>query len=47
MTRDGTPLEPKTVEHKFYARGRGPVLTLDISGGSGREELLRFTRGRR
>jgi hypothetical protein len=47
MTRDWTPLEPKTVEHKFYARGRGPVLTLDVSGGSGREELLRFTRGGR
>jgi hypothetical protein len=47
MTRDWTPLEPATVEHKFYARGTGPVLALDISGGSGREELLRFTRGGR
>ena len=47
MTRDWTPLEPDVVEHKFYARGTGPVLTLDISGGSGREELLRFTPGRR
>jgi len=47
MTRDWTPLEPDVVEHKFYARGTGPVLALDISGGSGREELLRFTRGRR
>jgi hypothetical protein len=47
MTRDWTPLEPATVEHKFYARGTGPVLALDISGGSGREELLRFTRGNR
>jgi hypothetical protein len=47
MTRDWTPLQPETVEHKFYARGTGPVLTLDVSGGSGREELLRFTRGGR
>jgi hypothetical protein len=47
MTRDWTPLEPATVEHKFYARGTGPVLTLDVSGGRGREELLRFTRGGR
>ena len=47
MTRDWTPLEPRTVEHKFYARGTGPVLALDVSGGSGREELLRFTRGGR
>jgi hypothetical protein len=47
MTRDWTPLEPDVVEHKFYARGTGPVLTLDVSGGSGREELLRVTRGSR
>jgi hypothetical protein len=45
MTRDWTPLEPDVVEHKLYARGTGPVLTLDVSGGSGREELLRVTRG--
>jgi hypothetical protein len=45
MTRDTNPLEPRVSEHKFYARGVGPVLTLDISGGSGREELLRYTEG--
>jgi len=44
MTRDWTPLEPDATEHKFYARGTGPVLSLDVTGG-GREELLRFTRG--
>jgi hypothetical protein len=44
MTRDTTPLEPDVVEHKFYARGLGPVLAIGISGGSGREELVRFTR---
>lgn len=42
MTRDTNPLEPKVNEHKFYAEGVGPVLTLDISGGTGREELLSF-----
>ena len=42
-TRDTTPLEPDVVEEKFYAKGVGPVLTTDKSGG--REELLRFTRG--
>jgi hypothetical protein len=47
MTRDWTPLEPDVVEHKFYARGTGPVLALDISGAGGREELLRFTGGGR
>ena len=42
MTRDTNPLEPKVNEHKFYAEGVGPVLTLDISGGTGREELLSY-----
>ena len=46
MTKDYTPLEPALVEHKFYAKGVGPVLALTISGGSDREELVRFTRGR-
>lgn len=45
MTKDFTPLEPKVLEHKFYARGVGPVLTDAVSGGGGREELLRFSAG--
>ncbi len=40
MTKDLNPLEPKVQELKFYAEGVGPVLTLNISGGSGREELV-------
>ena len=44
MTKDFTPLEPDVLEHKLYARGVGPVLVVDVSGGSGREELLRFRR---
>jgi hypothetical protein len=43
MTKDHTPLDPDVLEHKFYAKGVGPVLVVAISGGSGREELLRFT----
>jgi hypothetical protein len=43
MTRDTTPLEPDVNEHKFYAKGVGPVLALALSGGGGREELIRFT----
>jgi hypothetical protein len=43
MTRDTTPLEPDVNEHKFYAKGVGPVLALGLAGGGGREELLRFT----
>jgi hypothetical protein len=46
MTRDHTPLDPKLLEHKFYARGVGPVLALAIAGGSDKEELIRFERPR-
>jgi len=46
MTRDVNPLEPRVLEFKFYARGVGPILALNVSGGSGREELVSFRRGR-
>jgi hypothetical protein len=46
MTRDVNPLEPRILEYKFYARGVGPVLAVSVSGGSDREELVRFRRGR-
>ncbi len=42
MTRDTITIEPDIEEHKFYAPGVGLVLTLDISGGTGREELIRI-----
>ena len=45
QTRDTNPLEPKVEENKLYARDVGPVLTLDLSGGTGREELLAYTPG--
>jgi hypothetical protein len=45
MTRNINPLEPKSVEFKFYARGVGPVLAVGVSGGSDREELVRFKKG--
>jgi hypothetical protein len=45
MTRDENPLEPRILEYKFYARGVGPVLAVSVSGGSDREELVRFRRG--
>jgi hypothetical protein len=45
MTRDVNPLEPRVLEFKFYARGVGPVLALNVSGGSDREELVRFRTG--
>jgi hypothetical protein len=40
MTKDTNPLEPKTLEFKFYAPSVGPVLAITVSGGSDREELL-------
>jgi hypothetical protein len=46
MTRDVNPLKPKIQEFKFYARGVGPVLAVGVSGGSDREELVRFRRAR-
>jgi hypothetical protein len=46
MTADTTPLEPKVLEHKYYAKGVGPVLTISVSGGGDREELVSFRRGR-
>ncbi|HWT23142.1 MAG TPA: hypothetical protein VN213_06520 [Solirubrobacteraceae bacterium] len=44
MTRDTTPLEPRVLEYKFYARGVGMVLALTTSGGD-REELVSYRRG--
>jgi hypothetical protein len=43
-TKDTTPLEPDVLEHKFYAKGVGPVLAVAVSGGGGREELVSVTR---
>jgi hypothetical protein len=45
MTQDTNPLEPKVLEFKFFAEGVGPVLAVSVSGGSDREELLRFEEG--
>jgi hypothetical protein len=42
MTKDTTALEPDVVEYKFYAPDIGPVLALGISGGGGREELVKM-----
>jgi hypothetical protein len=42
-TRDTTPLEPDVLEWKYYARGVGPVLTVDKAAGGTRDELIRFT----
>jgi hypothetical protein len=40
QTRNFSPLEPSYIEEKFYARGVGPVATVAVSGGTGREDLI-------
>jgi hypothetical protein len=42
LTKDTSAIEPDVLEYKLYAPGVGPVLTLGVSGGGGREELLEF-----
>jgi hypothetical protein len=41
LTKDTVALDPDVLEYKLYAPGVGPVLALGISGGGGREELVR------
>ena len=40
LTKDTITIEPDVLQYKLYARGIGVVLVLDVSGGSGREELV-------
>jgi hypothetical protein len=42
-TKDFTPLEPKLIEHKYYAPDLGLVLEDTIRGGFGRVELVEHT----
>jgi hypothetical protein len=41
LTKDTVTIEPDVQEYKLYAPGVGPVLVLGVSGGSGREELIK------
>lgn len=43
-TSDRVPLEPFVLEHKFYAKGVGPVLTVGVSPSESRESLVRVRR---
>jgi hypothetical protein len=36
-------LEPDLLEYKYYARGVGVVLTVDVKAGNSRDELIRFS----
>jgi hypothetical protein len=44
MIRETTPLEPRALEYKLYAPDVGLAMTVEISGGSERVELVRYSR---
>jgi hypothetical protein len=44
QTANTTPLQANLLENKFYARGKGPVLELDISPQFGRAVLVKMFR---
>jgi hypothetical protein len=44
LTKDTNALEPAVLEYKLYAPRVGPVLTLGVSGGGGREDLVKIDR---
>ena len=44
LTKDTNALEPMVLEYKLYAPDVGPVLALGVSGGGGREELVKIGR---
>ncbi len=41
LTKDTITIEPDVLEYKLYAPDVGPVLVFGVSGGGGREELVR------
>jgi len=44
LTKEWTPLEPGTIDHKLYLRGVGTVLEQTVKGGSERAALVSVTR---
>jgi hypothetical protein len=45
LTKEFTPVEPRDLEYKLYAKGVGLVLALGVSGDASRQELIRFKKG--
>ena len=45
LTKEWTPLEPGTIDHKYYVRGIGTVLEQTVKGGVERAALVSFKRG--
>ena len=46
LTKEWTPLEPGTIDHKFYVRGIGTVLEQTVKGGDERNVLVSVSHGR-
>jgi hypothetical protein len=44
LEKNTITIEPKVLEYKLYAKSVGMVLALGISGGGGREELVKIDR---
>ncbi len=44
LTKEWTPLEPGTIDHKLYVRGIGTVLEQTVEGGNERNTLISVTR---
>jgi hypothetical protein len=45
LTKEWTPLEPGTIDHKYYVRGIGTVLEQTVKGGVERNALVSVRRG--
>ena len=45
LTKEWTPLEPGTIDHKYYVRGIGTVLEQTVKGGVERNELVSVRHG--
>jgi hypothetical protein len=45
LTKEWTPLEPDTIDHKLYVRGIGVVKEETVRGGDERAVLVRLRRG--
>jgi hypothetical protein len=45
LTKEWTPLEPGTIDHKYYVRGIGTVLEQTVKGGVERNALMSVRRG--
>jgi hypothetical protein len=45
LVKETEGIERALLDYKFYARGVGPVLGIEVSAGSGREELISYSPG--